>query len=187
MCTDETVCSLLLSRVTLAKNALAPLQIIFLAFSVKLSPEGSLRVTIQISQSIRAQFSPSQSIPKMTSKSYKLNTINAASMTRPDTVTLPPLTLWEAINSSWARVDTDRMISMGSFSRCANSTNFSDTNDCVEPESNNTKAKWPKMGSVPVTTASNASACLPVVAWAIARPCCCWAPPTPLILYCRIG
>ena len=106
MCTDEAVCSLLRSRVTLAKNALAPPQIFSLAFSavttlgvllevaplyVKLSLDRSLRVTIQVSQSIRARFSPSQSIP--TSKSCMLSIINTASMTRPDTVTLPPLTL----------------------------------------------------------------------------------------------
>ena len=69
MCTDKTVCTLLLSRVTLAKNALAPVRIIFLAFSavmtlgvllevapldVKLSLDGSLRVIIQVSQSIRS-------------------------------------------------------------------------------------------------------------------------------------
>ena len=115
MCTDKTICTLLLSRVTLAKNALAPLRIIFLAFSavmtlgillevaplyVKLSPDESLRVTIRVSQSIRAQFLPSQPIPKMTSKSCILNTIKADSMTHPDSVTLPPLTLWVAIKSS---------------------------------------------------------------------------------------
>ena len=128
---------------------------------VKLSPDGSLRVTIQVSQSIRAWFSPSPSIRNMTSKFCIFNTIKVAYMTCPDTVALPPLTLWVAINSLWARVDTDRMISKGSFSRCAKSTNFSDTNDCVELESNSTKAHWPKTGSVPVTTASGTSvACL---------------------------
>ena len=106
-------------------------------------------------------------------------------MTCPHTVTLPPLTLWVAINSSWVGVDINRVVSKGSFSRCTNSMNSSDTNDCVGPESNKTKAKWQKMGSVLVTTASGASACLVVIACATARPYCCLA--TRPLWFCVVG
>ena len=152
---------------------------------VKHSPNGSLRFTIQSSQSMRVRFSPNQSIPNMTSKSYMLNTISVTSITHYNNATLPSLTLWVAIKSTWAEVDTIRVVSKGSNFKWASSTNPLEINECLKQKSNSIKPKWPKTSNVPVTIASGLLVLLVVVAWATACSYCCWA--LRPLWFCRAG
>ena len=137
-----------------------------------LSPIRGLKVTFLALQSMRARFSPNQSIPKITSKSCIHRTIRDATSYRPATITLSPLTLWVTIRYLFSDVDTVRGNCKGSSSKFADFTNPSEIKEWVALESNNVNARWSKIGSVLVTTMSVPSTFLVVIAWATARVYC---------------
>ena len=87
--------------------------------NLKVSPFGGVNTTFFLWQSMLANFSASQSIPSMTSKSVISTTFRSTWMVRPTITTCPSFTLFFVTRSTPAGVPTDNTCIKGSTTNSA--------------------------------------------------------------------